>query len=178
MALSLFQPFESFFRDPFFNDPFFRGWGLSPSDRTSSTSDGSAPSGAGTRAAGPLTNFFQSENVMSLGRCDIVETPTAHVLTLDTPGLTSGDVKVQVTDGNVLTISGQRRHENEEKTNKIHRVERSYGRFVRSFPLPPNTDSSKIVANMENGVLKVSVPKPPEPQPQITDIPIGSVGDQ
>ena len=58
--------------------------------------------------------------------------------------MTAADIKVQVTDGNMLSISGERRNESEERTEKMHRVERSYGKFSRSFALPSDADASKV----------------------------------
>ncbi len=86
--------------------------------------------------------------------------------------MTASDVKVQLTDNNTLTISGSRKQEHEEKTDKMHRVERSYGRFSRSFSLPPDADASKITANVDNGVVHVTIPKMKEAPSRVTDIPV------
>lgn len=148
----------------------------SPAGGALATSGGAPRSGSSSSA---LSNYFQREALFSptLGSCDIVETPEAHVLKLDAPGLTGEDIKVQVTDGNTLTISGERKKESEERTDKLHRVERSYGRFVRSFPLPSNVDAGKISASMDHGVVQVTVPKlAQQPQQAISNIPVQSAG--
>jgi len=66
---------------------------------------------------------------------------------------------VEVEDGNVLQISGERSKEHEEKNDRWHRVERSSGKFLRRFRLPENAKTEQIKASMENGVLTVTVPK-------------------
>ncbi|KAJ4719918.1 Class I heat shock protein [Melia azedarach] len=92
-------------------------------------------------------------------RIDWKETPEAHIFKADLPGLKKEEVKVEVEDGRVLQISGERSKEQEEKTDKWHRVERSSGKFMRRFRLPDNAKMDQIKANMENGVLTVTVPK-------------------
>ena len=79
-----------------------------------------------------------------------------------------------MTDGNVLTISGERKQEHEEKTDKIHRIERSYGKFIRSFPLPENADASKVTASVDQGVVSVTIPKKHEVLSKTTEIPVTS----
>jgi len=74
------------------------------------------------------------------------------------PGIDKKDVKLEVKDG-VLTISGERNNEKDVKEENAHRIERSYGRFVRSFSLPTNVDADKVDASMNHGVLEVRLPK-------------------
>ncbi|XP_051122846.1 17.4 kDa class I heat shock protein-like [Andrographis paniculata] len=92
-------------------------------------------------------------------RIDWKETPEAHVFKVDVPGLKREEVKVEVEDGTILQISGQRNKEQEEKNDKWHRVERSSGKFLRRFRLPENAKLEQVKAAMENGVLTVTVPK-------------------
>ena len=116
------------------------------------------------------TEFKQYQQM--LGACDIHETADAYVYKLDAPGLQKADVKVQVVDGNVLQISGERKREHEEKDDSkhYHRVERSYGRFMRSFRLPDNVDTTGINAAVEHGVLQVKAPKNKKAAPKSIDI--------
>eukprot|EP00252_Welwitschia_mirabilis_P011697 TRINITY_DN26056_c1_g1_i1.p1 TRINITY_DN26056_c1_g1~~TRINITY_DN26056_c1_g1_i1.p1 ORF type:complete len:162 (-),score=35.49 TRINITY_DN26056_c1_g1_i1:22-507(-) len=100
------------------------------------------------------------------------ETPDAHIFKADLPGLKKDEVKIEVEDGGVLQLSGGRKRENEEKSDRWHRVERSYGKFMRRFRLPENAKVEGIKAAMENGVLTVTVPKQPQPQPQVKQIQI------
>ncbi|CAM8889147.1 unnamed protein product [Rhodiola kirilowii] len=105
-------------------------------------------------------------------RIDWKETPEAHVFKADLPGLKKEEVKVEVEDGSVLQISGERSREQEEKNDKWHRMERSSGKFVRRFRLPGNVKMDEIKASMENGVLMVTVPKVEEKKPEVKSIEI------
>ncbi|NNC87870.1 MAG: Hsp20/alpha crystallin family protein [Akkermansiaceae bacterium] len=96
---------------------------------------------------------------------DIAEDDDAYTISADLPDVKKDDAKVAVKDG-VLTISGERTREQEEKKKKFHRIERSYGSYTRSFQVPDNVDPSLIKAAFEDGVLTVVMPKskasPPE----------------
>ena len=100
------------------------------------------------------------------------ETPAAHIFTADLPGLKKEEVKVEVEEGRILKISGERSSEKEEKTDKWHRVERSSGKFQRSFRLPENAKVDEMKASMENGVLTVTVPKQEVKKPEVKAIDI------
>ncbi|CAH1435890.1 unnamed protein product [Lactuca virosa] len=106
-------------------------------------------------------------------RIDWKETPEAHVFKADIPGLKKEEVKVEVEEGRVLQISGERSKEHEEKNDKWHRVERSSGKFLRRFRLPENAKTEEVKASMENGVLTVIVPKAEEKKPEVKSIDIG-----
>ena len=111
---------------------------------------------AGSMAAWPL-------------KMDIKEDEERIVLKADIPGMEQKDISVNV-DNNTLTISGERSFEKEENKEDYHRVERSYGRFSRSFQLPATTDTTHIQAEYRNGVLEVSLPKLPEAKPRAIEV--------
>jgi HSP20 family protein len=89
---------------------------------------------------------------------DIAETEKEYVVKAELPEVKKEDVKVMLEEG-VLTIQGERRLEKEEKGKKIHRIERSYGKFLRTFTVPRDVDEKKILAEFKEGILTVHVPK-------------------
>ena len=91
---------------------------------------------------------------------DISEDDKEYLLKADLPEMKKEDVKVTVENG-VLSISGERKTEKEEKKKKFHRIERSYGTFLRTFTLPEDAESAKIAAEFKDGVLKMHLPKSP-----------------
>ena len=96
---------------------------------------------------------------------DIAETAEAFEIKAELPDVKKDDVKVTVEDGQ-LRISGERKQEKDEKGKKFHRVERSYGSFMRSFSLPENVDDSKLSAEYKDGVLNVRLPKTEKAKPR------------
>ncbi|RWR97316.1 class I heat shock-like protein [Cinnamomum micranthum f. kanehirae] len=105
------------------------------------------------------SNLRSETSALANARIDWKETPEAHVFKADLPGLKKEEVKVELEEGRVLQISGERSREQEEKNDKWHRVERSSGKFLRRFRLPENAKVDEVKAAMENGVLTVTVPK-------------------
>ncbi len=103
---------------------------------------------------------------------DLVETEGEFVLRADLPGLSDEDVHVQLED-NVLTVSGDRKAEHEERKEGYYRVERSFGKFSRSLTLPEGVDAEAVTASFKNGVLEVRVPKPEERKPRKVAISVG-----
>ncbi|HKT34192.1 MAG TPA: Hsp20/alpha crystallin family protein [Nitrospira sp.] len=89
---------------------------------------------------------------------DISEDDKEYVVKAEIPEMKKEDIKINVHD-DVLTLSGERKYEKEEKSKKFHRVERAYGSFMRSFTLPENADGSKISAEYKDGMLKIHLPK-------------------
>lgn len=98
-------------------------------------------------------------------RVDIREDENQVVIKSDVPGMEQKDIKVNI-DNNMLTISGERKFDDEENKEKYHRVERAYGRFSRTFQLPNTTNTGKIHASYKNGVLEVTLPKLEEAKPR------------
>ena len=99
-----------------------------------------------------------TEEGVWLPAVDIRETDDALIVEAELPGIERKDVKVDIKDG-VLTISGERKYEKEVEEENIHRMERVYGRFSRSFSLPNNVDVDKVEAKLKNGVLTIRLPK-------------------
>lgn len=91
-------------------------------------------------------------------RVDIVEDEKEILVKAELPEMKKEDVKVTVEQG-VLTISGERKLEKEEKTKKYHRIESEYGSFLRSFTLPEAVVADKVTADFKEGMLKVHLPK-------------------
>jgi HSP20 family protein len=104
---------------------------------------------------------------------DLAEDGDQYVLHADLPGVDEGDVKVEVED-NVLTISGERRSELNDRKDGYYRVERASGSFSRSIRLPDGVDPDSVQASFDKGVLAVTIPKPAEPKPRRVAISVGS----
>jgi HSP20 family protein len=100
---------------------------------------------------------------------DLVERDDHLVLRADLPGLSEEDVNIEVKD-NVLTVSGERRSEHEEKADGYYRVERGFGSFSRSLTLPEGIDPDGVSASFDKGVLEVQIPKPEERKPRRIEI--------
>lgn len=105
---------------------------------------------------------------------DIVENKKDYTITAELPDIPKENVKVSVENG-ILVISGERKYEHEEKDKdtKVHRVERSYGSFVRSFAVPDDADAAKISAEYKNGLLNVRLPKSEAAKPKQIEVKIG-----
>ena len=103
---------------------------------------------------------------------DVIETSDAIKLKAELAGLEPDDINIEVQD-NVLTMSGERRFQEEVREDKYYRIERRYGSFSRSIALPQTVDESKIEAKYENGVLEVSVPKAEIAKPTKITVAVG-----
>ena len=101
---------------------------------------------------------------------DLVETEDHFVLKADLP---EEDVNIDV-EGDVLTVSGERNAEHEDKREGYVRVERSYGSFRRSLTLPEGVDADAVTASFDRGVLEISIPKPEQRKPRRVAIQVGS----
>lgn len=102
---------------------------------------------------------------------DIIEKDDSYLVKADIPGLSKNDVKVSYVNGN-LSISGERKEEKESKDANYHRIERSFGKFYRSFNLPDGIDENNINAEFKDGTLIISVPKSEKAKPKQIDIKI------
>lgn len=91
-------------------------------------------------------------------RVDIFERDGAYVIEADVPGMARENLQVSVEDG-VLTIRGERQQEKRQERGRCHRLERSYGSFLRSFSLPADSDGTGISASCQDGQLSVTVPR-------------------
>ncbi|KAI3682467.1 hypothetical protein L1987_82467 [Smallanthus sonchifolius] len=118
------------------------------------------------------SNVSNETSALVNTRVDWKETPEAHVFKADLPGIKKEEVKVEVEDGRVLQITGERNVEKEDKNDMWHRVERSSGKFTRRFRLPENAKMDEVKAAMENGVLTISVPKEEVKKPEMKSIEI------
>lgn len=111
-----------------------------------------------------LRNFRLPRQMMTAGLAewapavDISEKDKEYLVKAQLPGVKKEDVKVELLNG-VLTLSGERKYEKEEKTEKTHRIESSYGAFTRSFVVPEDVLAEKIGADYKDGILCVHLPK-------------------
>lgn len=111
-----------------------------------------------------MTQLWPEERMSSfMPAFEVKETKDAYVLRADIPGVKESDLEVTIT-GNRLTIGGKRDAEKQEKHDTYYLYERSYGSFTRSFTLPPGIDANAVAANLDKGVLTVTVGKKPEVQ--------------
>ena len=96
---------------------------------------------------------------------DLREEENEFILQADMPGMKKEDIDINV-ENSVLTIQGERRFEAEDRRESYHRVERAYGRFVRSFTLPTRVKADAITASYKDGILEVVIPKAEESKPK------------
>ena len=119
-----------------------------------------------TRKEGSDEEF---DNAVWMPLTDIAEDNDNYYLKVDLPGIKKQDVKISYIDGN-LSISGERVQDKEAKDKKIHRVERSYGKYYRSFNIPKEIKDDKIKAEFKDGQLTITIPKADEVKPKEIDI--------
>jgi HSP20 family protein len=106
---------------------------------------------------------------------EVAETDEHYLMSVDLPGMKKEDIKIEMSD-NVLTVSGERKRGNSEKTQKVQRYEKVYGFFKRSFTLPHAIDASKVEARYEDGVLELYLPKTQAATSRRIEIQSGSDG--
>ena len=100
---------------------------------------------------------------------DISEDDKEYCIRAELPGVKKEEVKITLENG-VLSISGERKYEKEEKNRKFHRIERAYGNFVRSFSIPDDADASKVAAEFKDGVLNVRLAKDEKARPKTIEV--------
>ena len=125
--------------------------------------------------AGPGQTGGQTAARRWLPAMDLVEDGDEFVLRADLPGLSEDDVNIELED-NVLTISGERKSEHEERSEGYYRLERASGSFSRSLTLPEGVDPEKVQARFDRGVLEVKIPKPEQVKPRKVTISVGAGG--
>ena len=113
--------------------------------------------------------FWQSESWVAAPPINLVERDNAFELTADLPGLGEKDIELKLANG-ILTISGQKEEEKEDKSKNFHMRERRFGSFQRSLRVPEAVNADKIEAHFKKGVLTVTLPKTPEAQKAIKKI--------
>jgi HSP20 family protein len=104
---------------------------------------------------------------------DVSEDTNNLQISMEVPGVRPEDVRISL-ENNLLTVRGEKKQEAEERNERVHRYERSYGSFERSFALPNTVDVDKIAAKYENGILRISIPKSERARPR--EIPVSGTG--
>lgn len=121
----------------------------------------------------PSIGFGKNTQNLLKPNVDIKENKKSYTISVEVPGVDEGDVKLELVDG-ALTISGEKKHEKEEKDEHYHSVERSYGSFKRVLALPQDAKEDEIKAKFKNGVLKITVPRKqiakPESETKVIEI--------
>jgi len=116
-------------------------------------------------ATGGRRERREAGEVMWAPAVNSYEDKDAFLLSCDLPGMDQKDIKINL-NNSTLTISGTRKLEHEEKRENYQRIECVFGTFSRSFTLPGTVDTEKIEANVDNGVLKIRLPKREESKPK------------
>lgn len=111
----------------------------------------------------------QQESAVWAPRADLSETDDAYVIALDLPGVNRDELEITVEDG-TLKVSGERSMREEHENGQFYRIERSYGRFYRSFSFGSNVDPDDIEATFDDGVLTVRVGKAEERKPRRIEV--------
>jgi len=94
---------------------------------------------------------------------EVLERDGQTVIRMEVPGVNAEDVNISIADG-VLTVTGEKKHEEEVEEGGVHRTERSYGSFRRSIAVPESLDEGKVKATLDDGVLELLLPKAAEKQ--------------
>lgn len=158
MTFQSLIPRRSVFRAPLAHPGLRAVWPLDL-DRYFDEACGSAPAAQAAQGFTP--------------RIDVSESDEAYVVRADLPGVEEKDVQISLEEG-VLTLQGKLESEQEEERKGLRYAERVRGSFQRRIELPAELDESKVSASYKQGVLTVTLPKLPAPQPQVRTIPITS----
>ena len=100
---------------------------------------------------------------------DISETNDEYLIKAELPGIEKKDIKVTINEG-VLTMHGERKQEKEEKGKRFHRIERSYGSFVRTFSIPDDVDETRVKAEHKDGMMYLHMPKSEKAKPKSIEV--------
>ena len=128
------------------------------------------------QAFGPHVNGSDGDGTLAsawVPPCDIYENEATLKLVMEIPGIAASDIKVSLENGRI-SVRGEKRQLTEEQTDRVHRYERSYGTFERSFTLPTTVDPDKIEAKIEQGILTLQLPKVERARPR--EIPVVTAG--
>jgi HSP20 family protein len=123
----------------------------------------------GYRAGLPIPRDITAPLADFTPAVDIVEKDKEYLVKAQLPGVVRHDVKVELLNG-VLTLTGERKYDKEEKNEKMHRVETAYGAFTRAFVVPEDVLAEKIAAEFKDGILTVHLPKTDIKKPATTTI--------
>jgi HSP20 family protein len=127
-----------------------------------------------------MDRFFNSFFGRSLGDnyegvwapvVDIEEDKDSFIVKAELPGMKKEDIKISVR-GNILSLVGERKYGSEEKNKTYHRIERAYGKFVRTITLPTEVENDKVKAAYQDGILTITLPKPETMKPKEVEIDI------
>ena len=124
--------------------------------------------GHGSLFANPLSSFFNKDEYRKysvLPEVDVYEAQDRFVISAELPGLKKNEINIDFND-NVLTISGEKKSEEETENNKFIHFERRFGKFERKFRIPDHVDHEKISAVYKDGVLEISIPRIEESKPK------------
>eukprot|EP01105_Mastigella_eilhardi_P003319 TRINITY_DN1427_c0_g2_i1.p2 TRINITY_DN1427_c0_g2~~TRINITY_DN1427_c0_g2_i1.p2 ORF type:complete len:158 (+),score=59.69 TRINITY_DN1427_c0_g2_i1:46-519(+) len=154
--------------DDFFGDPFHE---LRRMEKTlNRLASAAAPAAQSEDASKAVATTNASSAACWWPSVDLRETDAGYQIIAELPGVKKEDVSVDLSAEGLLTVKGAKAHEKEEKGERWHAVERSYGSFQRSFRVPRGTDPAKISAEYADGVLRLCVPKPAQAQPMKIDV--------
>ena len=104
---------------------------------------------------------------------DLSETPDAYIVELSVPGLKAENLEVTM-ENSILTVKGEIKQETEDKKRNYHRIERRYGSFVRTVGLPTTVKADAITASLNDGILRLDIPKAEEVKPRKINVAINS----